>query len=909
MDKEKARQSVGQLVEKFRQAEQVGTFKKYSEEETKKDFILPLFKALGWDVDDKREVSAEEGISGKRVDYGFYLDGRIQFYVEAKAIREDTDNAKFAKQAISYSWNKGVTWAVLTNFKNIEIFNAENADASIASKRFKNISWNEYIERFDEVWLLSKEACKQKLLDSEAEKAGKKLKRISVTTKLVEDLNQARELLSRMFLAWNPKLASDPHLLDEGVQRVLDRIIFIRVAEDRGIEEPTLQPLVRKWEANWDAGNKEKLLYQAMEEKFRELDGIYNSNIFARHPSDDWEERKNVVRDIIDKFYGRDDYYTYDFKVIPVDVLGTVYEQYLGHRLSKAAKGDLFGTSDLGVKKDARKRKEQGIYYTPRFIVDYIVENALAPVLEKCKDISDLQKIKVLDPACGSGSFLIKALELIYKRYEELGIAEKDKQFVKLQILMNNLYGVDLDEQAVEIARLNLLVASLEGRMKLPNLDNIRNGNSLISGTDEELKRHFGKNWADKKPFNWQQEFPEVFKQGGFDVVIGNPPWGADITADYEYLSQYYPDSTKEKKDTYKTFIDKAIQLLKLDGNLGFIVPNSFLYQPSYEDIKKMIEGYSYEVINLGEKIFSGVELPSCILILEKGSKRSSSIIDLTQQQRSTLQRILSESNFDEYRKREESRLKIVKKTALTFDDVFELKDAGIQYHRSGIGLSNKGGSDLYERIFCSKSENKFKKTKETWYGKLMERYHITDETDELFNLDYKAVLRKNESVSFTAEAFKEKEKILWRQTAASLLAVLDTEGRWFRNTIQCGYLKNAYRNKVDLLCALAIFNSRYIDYAYRRLVLETGRVFPQVKIGYLKSLPFIVPQKDIQKNLAKLATKILNLNKELAEEAKDSEKWKKIKKDIERTDRVIDVEVYKLYDLTNEEIAIIERQ
>ncbi len=322
-----------------------------------------------------------------------------------------------------------------------------------------------------------------------------------------------------------------------------------------------------------------------------------------------------------------------------------------------------------------------------------------------------------------------------------------------------------------------------------------------------------------------------------------------------------------------------------------------------------MVEQYSYEVINLGEKIFSGVELPCCILILKKSTGDiKKAIIDLTQQKRSALQAILIESDFAEYRNKEESRSKIVKKTALTFGDVFELKDAGIQYHRSGIGLSNKGGSDLYERIFCTKTENKFKRTKETWYGKLIERYYISDETDELFRLDYKDVLRQNESVSFTKEAFDEKEKILWRQTASSLLAVLDTKGRWFRNTIQCGYLKDDYKNKVNLLSSLAIFNSKYIDYVYRRMVLETGRVFPQVKIKYLKSLPFIIPQKASQENLSEFAAKMLELNKKLAGESKDSERWKKIKTDIDRTDKEIDNEVYKLYGLKREEIEIIEQ-
>lgn len=477
-----------------------------------------------------------------------------------------------------------------------------------------------------------------------------------------------------------------------------------------------------------------------------------------------------------------------------------------------------------------------------------------------------------------------------------------------MPLLQNNIYGVDLDPQAVEITRLNLLINALEKREKLPFLDNIKNGNSLISGTDEELTKYFGRNFRDKKPFNWQEEFPEVFKRGGFDCVIGNPPWGANIDDESEYLLKYYPDSTKAKKDTYKTFIEKATTLLKPDSLLGFIVPNSFLYQPSYEDIKKIIHQYFYKIINLGEKIFSGVELPCCILILEKNHKKDGIIIDFTQEEREKLPSLLSSINFIKHKRIENFKQSIIKKTALSFDDVFILKDAGIQYHRSGIGLSNKGGNDLYERIFCQKTENKFENTRETWYGKLIDRYFIEDDTDELFNLDYKVVLRKKESVSFTEEVFRQKEKILWRQTAASLVAVLDDKKRWFRNTIQCGYLKSNYKETVNLLYALSIFNSRYINYVYRRMVLETGRVFPQVKIKYLKQLPFILPKTDIQRYLVELSRKMLKLNKEIRKVPENSDKWNATESEIDKTDKKIDEEVYKLYGLTPEEIKIIEK-
>ena len=202
---------------------------------------------------------------------------------------------------------------------------------------------------------------------------------------------------------------------------------------------------------------------------------------------------------IIPILYGKEGYYEYDFKVIPADILGSVYENYLGYRLSKSKKGTI-------ISKDAKKRKEQGIYYTPTFIVDYIVRNALKPVLERCKSVYDLNKIKVLDPACGSGSFLIKAFEVISEKYKEWHYNDAR---TKSQILTQNLYGVDLDGQAVEIARLNLLIAALDSKDKLPLLtDNIKNGNSLISGTDEELKKYFGKNFRDKKTIQLARGIP-----------------------------------------------------------------------------------------------------------------------------------------------------------------------------------------------------------------------------------------------------------------------------------------------------------------------------------------------------------------------------------------------------------------
>ncbi|MCX6796690.1 MAG: N-6 DNA methylase, partial [Candidatus Falkowbacteria bacterium] len=740
-----------------------------------------------------------------------------------------------------------------------------------------------------------REAFGDDVLDKEAERVGKKLQKVSVTETLSKDLNECREILTEAFLKWNEK--EDPYLIDEGVQKLLNRLIFIRCAEDRKIEPPTLMPLIHEWESSGKAGQVSP--YQNMVKKFRELDDIYDSNLFDKHPFEKWEEFGGATEKVIDILYGKKNYFEYDFSVIPADVLGNVYENYLGHQLKKSKKEER-------LDKNLKKRKEQGIYYTPKFIVDYIVQNALGPVLDKCKSINDLQKVKILDPACGSGSFLVAAMNFLIKKYQEFGT--KADGLLKIQILQNNIYGVDLDQQAVELVRLNLLLNTFDSQIKLPGLENnIKNGNSLISGTDEELEKYFGKNYRDKNPFNWQEEFPEVFKQGGFDCIIGNPPWGANIDKDAEYLKKTFPNSTKEKKDTYKTFIDQSLLLLKITGRIGFVVPNSFLYQPSYEDLKDLIAKYQYFVINLGEHIFGNVELPCCILILDKKEAGGSLIIDLTKENRELLPIKILSLDFKNSKKISDKEKKISKNTGLTLEDVFNLKDAGIQYHRSGIGLSNKGGNDLYERIFCNVDDNKFKNGKETFYGKLLFRYYINNTTDEIFNLDYKSVLKGNESVSFSKEAFEQDERILWRQTAATILATLDNEKKWFRNTIQCAWIKKEYKTKVNIFYALAIFNSKYTDYLYRKKVLETGRVFPQVKIKYLRDLPFVVGTKDQQGKITELAKKMLTLNKELRDITENSDQWQKQKDEIAKTNKKIDEEVYKLYGLTEEEVKIVE--
>ena len=907
MTKQQSLERTKELVEKFNNFPEKDK-SRFNEEQTKSYFIRPLFEALGWDFSDPGEVSPEENITGKRADYEFKINGIPKMYVEAKAIKVDLDLEIHARQAINYAWNKGVSWAVLTDFESIKIFNAQGQSKLLSDKLVFEIKVADYESDLERLWLLSKESFLENGLDKYAEKYGKKIKKQTVNESLFGDLREAREILTKSFKNWNEELKNNQETLEEGVQRILDRIIFIRVLEDRGIEPPTLKEILHQR----DTLGANAQLFPLLVKKFRELDQIYNSNLFTVHACEKWEEYDDSLKRVINLLYGST-VYEYDFSKIPADVLGGVYESYLSYIAQKPVEIDAEGASGKFFKaedkkelkqKSRKKRKEQGIYYTPKFIVDYIVENTLGKKLAEAKNMVDLKNIKILDTACGSGSFLTKALKTMNEKYKDFG--NPGDQYTKAEILKSNIYGVDLDTQAVELAKLNLLIEALDKKAKLPDLTgNIRVGNSLISGAEAELKKYFGPSWRDKHPFNWQEEFEEVFKNGGFDVIIGNPPWGANIDKEAEYFGEKYPNSTKSHKDIYKIFIDKAIGLLKDEGLLGFIVPNTFLYQPRYEDVKAVVNKYENFVINLGEKVFNNVELPCSILIIIKKVGGNKSVLDLTKEKRENLAHKIWQINENSAVAQNKIINTVKKNTGMTFDEVFLMKDAGINYQAVKVGKGEKGKSKLSQLLFYEgKKENA--EDKEYWKGSHINRYFILEKTNYFVRTNYKDFKLENERVILNREFFKMTPKLIWRQTASSIIASVDEIGVWFGRSIIGAILKEKFENKVDLYYALAIFNSKYIDYLYHQRVLEIGKVFPQVKLKYLRDLPFVVASKQQQKQISEKAKTMIRLNVDLQKTPENSDKWSAIKKEIGKTDKEIDEKVYKLYGLTEEEIKII---
>jgi len=598
MNKQEAKSKISQLVTKYQRVVDEGRIKSYNEAQTRNEFIEPLFEYLGWDMRNlanDHEVTTEESISRGRVDLAFRMNGIPTLFLEAKALKVDLNDWKFAEQAINYSWNKGVTWAVLTDFESVKIFNAEIPPKSISQNLFIEIHCNEFTEKFDQLWLLSKESFENNLLSKEAERWGKLTKRKQVGEMLFDDL-----MKWRLNLVKNIKKSNEleEEVINEGVQRILDRLLFIRTAEDRQIEPGILQSIARSGKNNY---------YKQLSRSFRNFDDGFNSKLFAYHYCEEWKIDDKVISEIINGLYETSDGYRYDFSVISADVLGGIYEQYLSYVQGRKSKI-----------KTKSKRKAQGIYYTPEYIVDYIVKETLGEVLKKTKK-KNISKIKILDPACGSGSFLISAYDKLMENIDVQSL------FAKHDILEDNIYGIDLDAQAIEIAQLNLLLKVLSQRTKLPSLQHkLKVGNSLISNGDVRFK-----------PFDFKSEFHDVFLHGGFDVIIGNPPYiRADIEDENLQLQRKEIMKSKEYKtlyekwDIYIAFIEKSLSMLKKGGYLGFIISNAICTSKyAFKLLELIRKKYNVVSINYFErfKVFKRVGVVPIILII-KNQKQTTGI-------------------------------------------------------------------------------------------------------------------------------------------------------------------------------------------------------------------------------------------------------------------------------------------
>lgn len=952
LNKETAFKKIADLVERFE--EQYDSYKKaeYNETLTRRDFIDPFFKALGWDVDNEngyaesyREVIHEDrvkiGKATKAPDYSFRLvGGKRLFFVEAKkpsvVVKEEIQPAY---QVRRYGWSAKLPVSIITDFEEFAIYDCTkkpNPTDKASVARIKYITFKNYLKEFEFLWdTFSKERVLKGSFDKFIQGNLNKKGTATVDKEFLQSLDSWRTYLATS-ISWNNK-DLDEDEINFVVQQTIDRIIFLRIAEDRGVEHY----------GNLKNALKQGDYYQNLFGIFKDADEKYNSGLF------DFKKDKiskllsidnKVLKTIITELYYPES--PYEFSVLSVEILGSAYEQFLGKqiKIDKAHR--------VHIEEKPEVRKAGGVFYTPQYIVEYIVKNTVGKLIEN-KTPKEIENIKIVDPACGSGSFLIGAYQYLldwHKNYYtsngKVSKGNKSNPLTpegnlttseKKKILLNNIYGVDLDVNAVEVSKLSLLLKCMEGETEasiasqlrlfnervLPTLDsNIKDGNSLVDTDFYESQIDFGEE-KKIKPFNWQNSFPNVFKQEGFDCVIGNPPYsliGSDRKLEQQYFMSGRYELNSYKINTYILFLEKGLKLLKKDsGRLGYIIPKSLVFNTYFDSTRrKLLSSYSVsEIIEIREKVFEDAEVGDSILFFgERNNHPKNNIVSYIK-----VENITPEFRVIEAFKSPQQEL---------------LKDYNGRFYASEIGIKIETVplSDLCNvynglnpgnvRHIILSDEKKNSKYRKMLLGKDIQRYNIswsgtwvnydTNLKDQLNISDIKSKsgMTAQTKVDFALrdENIYLGEKIIVRKTADRIIATFDSND-YFYDSLSYG-IKLKDKSTISILFILGLLSSKLLNYFHDGLSNNKGKVFAKVLAINISNLP--VPKKlkdwkqpnEKQNEVVKLVSQLLKLNQEKAE-AKLATKISQIAGKIDYCEKKINEIVYQLYELTNEEIKIVE--
>ena len=978
------REEIRKLVEQFERDNHFYLSKQYLEAQARQDFIDPFFESLGWDIGNRaglspfeREVLLEKGETKGRPDYNFRIDGATKFYVEAKAPSEPLDKTAHIMQAKSYAWNtRDVFIVVLTDFEEFKVFDASLKPDPRNPNRglIYDFKYTDYLEKLDELWMLSKEKVASGSIDKLLLKdAQSKRLRIPVDKSFLSDMTGWREELAKNLYKRNPDI--NVRLLNEVVQRILDRFVFIRIAEDRKIIEPkSLLELVELWKSE---GKRRPLQYH-LNIFFRQINGDLNGEIFKPHACETHEYDSSLLAKIIEWLYFPKCPYRFD--VIGVELLGSIYERYLGNTIRLTAKR-------VKVEEKPEVRKAGGVYYTPKYIVDYIVDNTVGKLIEG-KTPEEIAEIKILDPACGSGSFLLGAYqELIdyHIKYYTEHPAEAGRSTLfpdliiepdgshrlsitkKAEILQNNIFGVDIDPQAVEVSMMSLYIKALEGERTLPQnkellpslANNIKCGNSLIGYDFFEQQTLIEDEERDRiNPFEWDSRnagFGEILEKGGFDVVVGNPPWGADFSEkELQYLREKNKQIIVRMIDSFMYFVYQSSCKVNNKGHFGMILPDVILYQNDNIKLREyLLANYSISrIANLGNGVFGKVTRPSCIVISHKEKEDSAiRVINCSKDSPDKIESSINDETLFEslgqnvilnipgklFVTNSVNDYKILEKVKSKPNEILAnlVDDDGIQ---RGVSPDLKEAFIVDENIIKKYELESFKLKKVLTGGKHVKRYYIGYQGDYLIyntnkddfskipnicayikqfkdRITCKEVIQKKHSMYALHRPRKESiftknKKILGVITEDEIIVALDensfyaTDGLYLFSPIE----------EINPRYLMGILNSRLFKFLYRLISLESGRVLAQVKPKIIAQLPIRTidfnnsKEKETHDKLVALVDRMLELNSKKNALPPSSER-ERIEREIAVTDEKIDEIVYGLYGLTEEEIRVVESE
>lgn len=937
--------AVKNLAVDFKANERLYLSPKYSEAEVRKDYIDKFFTALGWDVNHniqknpyEQEVKVEKTQSNqKRTDYTFFLLPNFKdpkFFVEAKKPQRNLCNADDYFQTIRYGWNANTPIAVLTDFEEFHILDCRfkpNINTVLPNKNHKQFHYTDYadLEKFKEIYyLFSREAIADNSLEKYADslpkpkgKAVRKgLPRIGYQTideDFLEYIDDTRETLAKAFKKNDTSLTSEE--LTEATQRTIDRLVFIRFLEDKLIEPDNY---VTEF---GNGGNSWNDFIAAS----RKLNSKYNGIVFKKHFIDEKNFKgpdENEFDQICEEISHLNS--PYDFNAIPIHILGSIYERFLGkvvHATDKRVK----------VEEKPEVRKAGGVYYTPKYIVDYIVQNTVGKLIND-KTPKEISEMHFADIACGSGSFLISVFECLLeyhnnyyqenrKQAKKDGCLEKDGAMVlsikqKQEILQNNIYGVDIDQQATEVTQLSLALKMLEDETTatandmqvlfhekiLPNLSkNIVCGNSLI-GSDI-LSNNMFESEEERKlnPMDFGNVFPEIMRNGGFDAIVGNPPYvRVDILqkSHKNYIINNY-NSAKGKYDLYYLFLERAFTLINKNGNMSYILPNRFTTSDSGLELRKfLINNCNKIFINSVSKIKvfkNAATYPNIIVLEGKGIKAKELVLLET--------KTIEELNLPKH------------KVIIDSNEIKKLPNFIFPLN------SNKIIIDLYFRLssICTLSEKILVIQEGLRIPKEIEKekgdFHIVKQYQfsryssiTKGSFVNKNKLSKNINLNSVRILNCLKPKIIFAEDALCIESILDLSKSICQGGVYFGTLLNDL--EINLKYLLALFNSKLLTTIYMNLFsgMHMGGGYLRFRTSFLNKLPLRIinfknpSEKQSHDKIVNLVNQMLESKKQLHSARTDKDKSYYERK-CNRLDKQIDSEVYKLYDLTNEEIKIVE--
>lgn len=977
-DKLSASQRINELVTRF--GEQSGSYTShfYNETQTRRDFIDPFFKALGWDIDNEqgyaeayREVIHEDKLkvegSLKAPDYSFRLSGgKRLFFVEAKKpsiyVKEDIQPAY---QVRRYGWSARHPISIITDFEEFAVYDCSKKPdprdrPSVA--RIKYLTYKEYTDEFNFLWdTFSKEQVLKGSFDRFVLADTHKKGTTSVDRDFLESLDKWRTYLA-VNISWNNRNLAEEEI-NFAVQQTIDRIIFLRITEDRHIEPyGALKHSLNHGE-----------FYKNLFELFRRADEKYNSGLFDLRKDMICESLRidnKVIKKIINELYYPE--CPYEFSVIPVEILGSVYEQFLGKviRITPA--------HHARIEEKPEVRKAGGVYYTPQYIVDYIVQNTVGKLIEG-KTPSEISKVKIVDPACGSGSFLIGALQYLFDYHKnyysnngKLSKGKKDNPLTpegqlttaeKRRILINNIFGVDLDSNAVEVTKLSLLLKCMEGETEasinqqfrlfnervLPTLDNnIRSGNSLIDTDFYDSQIDFGEE-KQIRPFSWINAFPEILKSGGFDAVIGNPPYVRQemLGKQKDYFREHY-QVYHGMADLYSYFIEKSLKLVKTGGLYGVIVANKWMRANYGEPLRRFLKSQNiYEIIDFGDlPVFETATTYPCIMIAGKPGTENDQI-------RLTIPETIKFTSLSGYVEQNHSFLN---KNSLNDEGWSLAGDAAnaviAKILKAGKPLGEYVNKKIYRGVLTGLNEA-FVIDRETkgrliaedpgsediikpfLAGRDIKRYQ--EPNSEKFLIfarrgieikNYPAILRHLEHFKTQltpkpkdwkgtdwkgrkpgsykwyelqdaidyADEF-EKPKIILPEIALRMQATLDTKNCFSGDT--------TYIIPVDDKYLLGILNSNIFHFCFSNVSSSIRGGYLRFKRQYLENIP-IVESVEYRDKMAEYVNLMLQLHMDLEHANLISQKEQLIAK-LNHFETRINELVYRIYGLTDEEIGIVE--